>query len=290
VRPQILAAGVLLTLAVPTSVLAQGNSKKPKAPAPPSRNDLTATAVVTSPSSATSTPIAWVDDATLLPAGMVAVSVSAMRWANGGVSEVDAPVVNASFGLAPRVQLSASVPRVVGSADPAGAAGGVGTSFFSAKVALYGAPALGVKVATAPTLQLLGGGIVEPLGVAQSRVRFGLPVSAEISHGTARLYGGAGYFSPGLWFGGIAAGVIVTPKVGASVGVSRAWRTSDTLDVPLSDRDRNELSASVSYALHPAISLFGTLGRTFATLDENGAGTSIGGGVSIFFGTDARRP
>ena len=284
-----LAAGVVLALAVSTPALAQGKSPPKKNTAPPSRNELAAAApMATSPSSAT--PLAWVDDASLLAPGMVALSVSAMRWQGGGLSEVDAPIVDAAFGLTSRVQLSASVPRVVGSADPAGAAGGIGTSFFSAKIAVYEAPNHNFKIATGPTLQLLGKGIVESLGSQQSRVRWGLPVSAEVSRGTMRLYGGGGYFSPGLWFSGVAAGFAITDKTNASVGVSRAWRRTDTPDVLLSERDRKEISGGASYALRPAISVFGSIGRTFATLEENGAGTSISGGLSIFFAADTRRP
>jgi hypothetical protein len=115
-------------------------------------------------------------------------------------------------------------------------------------------------------------------------------VSAEVSSGATRLYGGAGYFSPGLWFSGVALGFGVSDKVNATVGVSRAWRRTETLDVPMSERDRKEISGGVSFALRPTIALFGSVGRTFATLDENGGGTSISGGLSIFFATVARRP
>jgi hypothetical protein len=284
-----IAASVVFTLAVATPVLAQGKSQQQKKKtAPPSRNELSIAPVSTSATSAT--PLAWVDDASLLAPGAVAFSVSAMRWQGGGISEVDAPIVDAAFGLTPRVQLSASVPRVVGSADPAGAAGGIGTSFFSAKIAMYETPDHNFKVATGPTLQLLGRGIVESLGSEQSRVRWGLPVSAEVSRGTARLYGGGGYFSPGLWFSGVAAGFAITDKANASVGVSRAWRRTETPDVLLSERDRKEISGGASYALRPTISVFGSIGRTFATLEENGAGTSISGGLSIFFATQGPRP
>ena len=286
----ILAAGVILALAASPPALAQGNSQKNKSKnsAPPSRNELTAAPMATSPTSAT--PLAWVDDASLLAPGMVAFSVSAMRWQGAGLSEVVAPIVDAAFGLTPRVQLSASVPRVGGSGDPDGAAGGIGTSFFSAKIAVYEAPNHRFKVATGPTLQLLGKGIVESLGSEQSRVRWGLPVSAEVSSGATRLYGGGGYFSPGLWFSGVAAGFAISDRTNASVGVSRAWRTAETPDVLLSERDRKEISGGASYALRPTISVFGSIGRTFATLEENGAGTSISGGLSIVFATAGPRP
>jgi hypothetical protein len=281
-------AGVVMTLAASTTALAQGNSQKKKT-APPSRNEL-APAAPAAPSSTSATPLAWVDDASLLAPGQVAISVSAMRWQGGDAGEVDVPIVDAAFGLASRVQLSVSVPRVVGGADPSGAAGGVGTSFFSTKIAVYEDAAHGFKMSAAPTLQLLGAGVVESFGVPQSRVRWGLPVSAELSRGTTRLYGGGGYFSPGLWFSGVAAGFGINAKTNASIGVSRAWRRTDVVDTPLSDRDRKEISGGVSYAVHPRISVFGSIGRTFATRDENGAGTSISGGVSIFVAADAHRP
>jgi hypothetical protein len=282
------ALGVVFTLAVSVPALAQGNSQKKNTP-PPSRNDL-APAAPSAPSSTSATPLAWVDDASLLAPGQLALSVSAMRWQGGGLSEVDAPIVDAAFGLAPRVQLSASVPRVLGGADPSGAAGGVGTSFFSAKIALHEMPAHGFKVAAAPTLQLLGAGVVESIGSAESRVRWGLPVSLEASRGTTRVYGGGGYFSPGLWFTGAAVGFGINGRTNASVGVSRAWRRTEIAEVQLSERDRKELSGGVSYALRPGTSVFGSIGRTFATLDENGAGTSISGGLSMFFTAAARRP
>src|SRR6185436_10792187 len=72
---------------------------KKKNTAPPSRNELTAAPMATSATSAT--PLAWVDDASLMAPGAVAFSVSAMRWQGGGLSEVDAPIVDAAFGLTP---------------------------------------------------------------------------------------------------------------------------------------------------------------------------------------------
>jgi len=58
----------------------------------------------------------------------------------------------------------------------------------------------------------------------------------------------------------------------------------------LSERDRKELSGAVSYALRPGVSVFGSVGRTFATLDANGAGTSVSGGLSVFFAAGGSRP
>jgi hypothetical protein len=282
-----LVASACAALAFSTSAFAQGKSQKDKHSAPPSRNEL-AVAPVPAPGAAGATPLAWIDDASLLPPGTVSCSISAMRWTGAGASEIDLPIVDAAIGLTPRVQLVASVPRVIGGADAAGAAGGLGTSFFATKVGLYQSRRTTLRIATAPTLLVLGEGVVAALEPGAARVRWGLPFSAEVSRGRARLYGGGGYFAPGLWFSGVAAGAQVTDRTFVSGGFSRAWRGADTTGAPLSDRDRKEISAGVAHMLTPAIAAFGSLGRTVATLDANGAGTALSAGVSISFAAAVR--
>ena len=292
----LIAAGAVMVLVASAPALAQGrgngNGQRngqgqglTKASTPPSRNELASPiAVVAPPTSATgATPLAWIDDATVLDPGTMSLAVSALRWQGADLSEVDVPMVDGAVGFAPRVQLSGSVPRVVGSSDPRGAAGGVGTSFFTVKVGVFHNRSRAFKVAVAPTLQILGEAVAASLGPDESRARWGLPVSAEIDRGSLRVYGGAGHFSPGLWFGGAAVGFQATPRVGVTAGFSRAWRSAESGDVPLSDRDRKELSGGASYALTPQISLFGSIGHTVATLEENGAGTTVSGGLSLFF-------
>jgi hypothetical protein len=281
---RILAATAIAAVAGSTPVLAQGNSQKHKksAPAPPSRNALAAPST-TSVGSGGASPIAWVDDATVLDSGGVAIAVSMLRWSGGGLSEVNVPVVDVALGLTRRVQLSASVPRVVGSTDPNGAVGGLGTSYFSAKIGVATNKRHGVKLAVSPTLEVLSPGVVDALAPGEHRVQMGFPVSAEVDRGPVRLYGATGYFTRGAWFTGAGVSLVVNEKTAVSGGFSRSWRRAVTPDVPLGDRDRNELSGSVSYAVAPSVRVFGSLGRTIATLDENGAGTVIGGGVSFFF-------
>jgi hypothetical protein len=137
-------------------------------------------------------------------------------------------------------------------------------------------------------MQLLGSGVVEALGPNESRTRWGLPVSAEIDRGALRLYGGGGYFSPGLWFTGAAFGVQTTPKLTLNAGISRAWRGADGLDVALADRDRKEISGGAAFAVTPHFIAFASLGQTVATLDENGAGTTLSGGFTVWFAAPAR--
>ncbi len=272
------------------SVQAPGKNKGSTTTAAPSRNQLAAVAVAPAPSPSGATPLAWVDDATLLAPGTVTLSMSAMRWSGGGVSEVDAPIIDVAAGLAPRLQISASVPRVVGGVDPDGAVGGIGTSFFGAKIAVYEHAKSSIKIAATPTLQVLGEGVVATLEPGDGRVRWGLPFSAEISRGSLRVYGGSGYFSPGLWFAGAALAKQASEKVFVSAGFSRAWRHSDIPDVPLSERDHKELSGGVAYVLHPSVTIFGSIGRTVMTLVENGAGTSILGGASFSFAPSSSKP
>jgi hypothetical protein len=277
---QLAASAMIVALAAPALAQGKSQSKGHGQSAPPSRNALAPAAAVAP--STTATPLAWIDDATLLDPGIVALSVSVMRWQGAGLSEVDAPIVDAAIGLGSRVQLSASVPRIVGSQDPAGASGGVGTSFVTTKIQVAENHARTAKIAIAPTLQLLGAGVVATLGPDQGRVRFGLPVSVEFDRGAVRMYGGGGYFSPGLRFAGAAIGFQAAPKFFANVGLSRAWRSAGDAAIALSDRDRKELSGGAAYALTPHVSVFGSLSTTIATLDENGAGTTIGGGISIW--------
>jgi hypothetical protein len=280
-------ASAILALATSTSALAQGKSQdhKKNPPAPPSRSDLGSPASVSVATTAVAgpTPFAWVDDASLLEAGSVSVAMSVVRWQGSGLSEVDVPVIDASIGLTPRVHLTATVPRVVGSVDPLGPAGGVGTSYFSAKIAALNDAKRSLKLSVAPTLEVLGHGVLQSMAEGERRVHFGLPVSVELDRGRARLYAGGGYFTRGVWFTGAGAGTRLNNKVFVSGGFSRSWRVSNVPDIPLSDRDRKEITGSGSYAVTPQISVYGAVAQTIATLDENGAGTSLIGGVSFFF-------
>ena len=81
-----------------------------------------------------------------MESGNVWVGVSMARWQGSGLSQTIVPVVDTAIGLTPRVQLGASVPRV---------AGGLGTMFFSTKVAVFSDDVRALKVAVGPTLEVL---------------------------------------------------------------------------------------------------------------------------------------
>jgi len=267
-------ASAVVALAVSSPVYAQGNSQHNKKSRPPSSSPLPGSA---SGPAAGASPLAWLDDASLLTPGTMSLTVSAMRWSGTDVNEVDAPNVDVAVGLAPRLQLGASVPHVVGSPDGTGPVGGVGTSYISAKIALMKG-ASGIKLAVAPMVEILGEGAVQALGPGQSRTQIGLPLSMELSQGPARVFASTGVFSRGAWFAGGGVGWQATPRTGISTSFTRSWARDDSTTG--ASRDRRELSGSVSYFLNDQVGIFGSIGRTIATTDENGAGTSISGGIS----------
>jgi hypothetical protein len=297
-RALVVAAGIAL-LAMPAPLLAQGRGNgrgqgqgqgrgqgqsqgqgQPSNP-PPSRSDLPTPAIAQS--AAGVTPFAWIDDATLLDPRTVSIAMSIVRWSGNGVSETDAPVVDVAIGLSRRVHVTATVPRVVGSDDPFGAAGGTGTSYIGAKVALVDPTNHRFKFAVSPMIEVLSRGVVETSEGGQRRLHLGVPASAEIDRGPARLFGGAGFFSRGVWFAGAGAGLHAADKLFLSIGYNRSWRTSAGLDLPISSRARTEMTGGAAYAAAPNVSVFGSIGRTIKTLDENGAGRTISGGVALTF-------
>lgn len=275
------AASVIAALAVALPAAAQGKSgsapgqNKDKKSTPPSSSSLPALATGASSAS----PLSWIDDASLLAPGSAALTISVARWSGADLSEVDAPIVDAAFGVTKRFQLSATIPRVVGSADGTGPVGGWGTSYFSGKIALLDdSDASGFKLAVSPLLEVLSEGAVQSLPEGESRFQIGLPISMEVARGGVRMFAATGLFSRGAWFAGGGAGFQLTPRMGASVSVTRSWAKTDVEGV---HRNRSEISGGVFYFVNPQIAVYGSVGHTIATTDENGAGMSIGTGVTF---------
>lgn len=225
------------------------------------------------------TPFAWIDDATVLQAGAGALTVSAVAWQGTDAQEFDGPAIGAAVGLTPRLQIGASVPYVVGNAN-SGVIGGLGTSFVSAKVGLVQEPA--VKLAVAPTLEVLGAGVLEGLAPGENRVQWGVPASIEIDRDPVRAYAGGGFFSQGIRFAGGGVSVAASSRVTLSGSVSHAWASASAAFVDATAAsDRTELFGGASVALTTHVGVFGSIGHTLATTDANGAGLTIVGGVSF---------
>ena len=82
---------------------------------------------------------------------------------------------------------------------------------------------------------------------------------------------------------GDGAGLRATDKLFVSGGYNRSWRTSDVFDTLIASRARTEVTGGLAYAAAPNISLFGSMGRTIKTPEENGAGRTVSGGVAFSF-------
>ena len=268
-------AGALVALAVAVPSHAQGKSGVNRPGKGPTRPPSSGTVSAQQASSAggvlpTTTPFAWLDDASVMEPGNVWIGVSMARWQGSGLSQTIVPVVDTAIGLTPRMQLGASVPRV---------AGGLGTMFFSTKVAVFNDDVRALKVAVGPTLEILADAKLP----GQRRAEWGVPISAQIDRGSSRIYGGTGYFSPGIWFAGAGIGRTVGDRVGISTSFSHAWATSPATSagIPsLARPRRNELSGGASYDLKPNIAVFGSISRTLGVAAEEGAGTTLGFGLS----------
>jgi hypothetical protein len=268
-----------LAVVLPAPVSAQGHGNQGHGHgSPPSSSPLPAAAAP--PPGIGATPIPWIDDANLMPSGAMAIDVSMSHWAGDQIGETTMPVVNLAVGLAERFQFALSVPYVVGD-TVSGVAGGLGTTFVSGK---YAAPVgdRGVKIAVAPTLELLGTGVLSALGPDETRAQFGVPVSLEIDGDGRRAYFSSGWFSRGVWFAGAGVGIQVAQRVGVSGSFSRSW-TSTPGDTAIDlSRDRAEFSGGVGVAVAPHVSVFGSASHTIATTAENGAGATISAGVSFY--------
>jgi hypothetical protein len=276
-------ASAVLVLAVAIPLHAQGKSNgkgNGHKSSPPSSSPLPSPTV--GPAAGAS-PLAWLDDATLLAPGSTSLTISTLRWSGTDLSEVNFPIVQAAVGLAPRFQIGATVPRIVGSADGTGPVGGIGTSYISSKIALL-TGASGVKLAVSPVIEVLGEGAVQALAPGEGRTQFGLPVSMEVGRGPVRVFASTGFFSRGVWFAGGGAGMQVSPRLAMSLSFTSAWANDALTGL---SRDRRDLSGGASYVVRPQMAVFGSLGRTIATSDADGAGTTVSGGVAFMFGPSA---
>jgi hypothetical protein len=219
----------------------------------------------------------WIDDATLAPGGSVWVTAAVTRWSTPSSHGVDAPSIGVAAGLAPRAQLSLSVPYSRMSTPDGSLPGGLGDVYAGAKFLLREPGAGRVGLSVAPTLEILN-----PPGGRRS-AGLVLPLSAEAGSANVRVYGSTGFFSRGAVFGSGAVEVHVSPTVSATVSLLRSWSTADaaTNDAQGLARSRTDISATVVEIVRPSVAVFGNVGRTISRMEFDSARFVLAGGIAF---------
>ena len=98
-----------------------------------------------------------------------------------------------------------------------------------------------------------------------------------------RVYGSAGYFSRGVVFASGAFERRVHDRLAVSAAITQSFATQfDTLNQELGlSRQRVDVSGTVSYAVAPALAVFGSIGRTVSGFDEDSTRLLASAGVSV---------
>lgn len=225
----------------------------------------------------------WLDDASMLPVGQGALTLSFGYWRTPSFREWDLPTTDAAVALAPRLQVGVSVP-FYHAAEPGGpVARGVGDLYLSAKVQLRD-PSSAEKplgFAVTPVLEVLSS---DPApGV--SRYSWGLPVSVELQRNRWRTFGSAGYFSRGSLFASAALELALTERafVSGTITQSHSIERDDLSRALGYTQTRTDVSGALSAAVSDTLTVYGAVGRTISKRDPNSATMLISGGVSLNF-------
>ena len=226
---------------------------------------------------------AWLDDASLLPAGGGSVSVSFGWFRSPVFREFDAPVVDGGVGLMRRVQFGFSLPYYHANEPGGPVARGLGDLYLNAKVQLRdpAAHSSGVGFAVTPVLEVLSS---DP-GPDARRFNWALPLSIELQRSRVRAFGSAGYFSRGSLFASGALELALSERMWATGTITRSHSTKpDELSRALGlSQSRTDVNGGVSRLMTPTMALFGSVGRTISRQDANSATLVVSGGVAFNF-------
>lgn len=276
-----------LALAVPLDAEAQGRGR-PKQPKPVAQGGgAAAPAAASAPATDGSTQAlpafrqfgTWLDDASAAAAGTGWTSIGAGYWRIPGGNQIDVPILSVAYGVANRVQLSATIPfyraSYLGST-----ASGLDDVYVGGKFVAVD-PAAGdrnVGLALSPVVEILGSGSVG------RRVHWALPVSAELRAGSTRLYGSAGYFSRGAVFTGAALEWTAPAGTMLTGALTQSLSTSDVSSgaIPTS-RNRVDAMFAIAHPLTQAMAGYVSIGRTLTSIDDGGTTLALTGGISVGF-------
>ena len=294
----LIALPLLLVLALATAVAAQGNGRgkangRFKGGAAPSPSSGGAAQLQPQPQQVAGiqqvagTGVrnfgAWLDDASLLPAGMGSMSVSFGWFRSPVFREFDVPVVDGAVGMTRRVQFGFSVPYYHANEPGGPVARGLGDLYLNAKVQLRdpAAHSTGIGFAVSPVLEVLS---TDP-GPEGSRLNWALPASIELQRQRVRAFASAGYFSRGSLFASGAIELALSDRLWATGALTRSHSTrhdefSNLLGLSPS---RTDVNGGVTYLVASTVAAFGNVGRTISRQDANSASLVVSGGVSYSF-------
>jgi len=225
----------------------------------------------------------WLDDASMLPQGMGALTLSFGYWRTPTFSEWDVPVTDGSIGLTRRIQFGASVPYFHAAEGGGPVARGFGDVYLSTKIQLR------EPSATRRTLGFSVTPVLEVLSTApapgKSRMSWALPGSIEWQATRWRVFGSAGYFSRGSLFASGALELALTERayLTGTISQSHSVRRDDLSAALGYAQTRTDVTGAVSTALSDTVTIFGAVGRTISTRDPNSATILVSGGASISF-------
>jgi hypothetical protein len=224
---------------------------------------------------------AWLDDASTLAPGESWVTLSLSKWVMPVASGTDAPVMDFSIGLSPRIQTSVTVPYFRISDGAGQTVRGLGDLYVATKVVVRDAGEHTYGVSIGPTLDILS--VSSAAGSDLPRVNWIFPVNLERRFSVGRVYGSTGYFSRGVVFASGAFERRVHDRLAVSAAVTQSFATRfDTLNQELGlSRQRVDVSGTASYSVAPALAVFGSMGRTVWGLDEDSTRLVASAGVSV---------
>lgn len=280
---RVAAAVLVAVLAVTGTAAAQGRGRGRA-----SRGAAPATATRTQPSSA---PVAlqpspsfpqfgtWLDDATTAISGAGYGSIGVSYWRGSDASQVDAPILGATYGISNRAQVSATVPFYRFSYEGVSHSG-LDNVYVSTKIAVVDPRDGRFGLAVGAVAEILGAGFVDA-----SRAHWAVPLSLELRGEAVRVYGATGYFSRGAYFAAAAfewtapSGTSVTASLAHSASVSGVT-IATTGGVPRANL--RDFSVFMSQPVSSIASVYVGGSRTFSDTWIDGA-SSVSGGLSFQF-------
>ena len=221
----------------------------------------------------------WLDDATVLDAGQGFVSFGVGVWKTPVYREIDVPAVDGGLALNDRVQLGMSLPYALTNEPGGPTARGFGDVYLDAKIQLRAPSESRTGFALIPMVEVLS---VEPPS-GGGRAHFALPVSVERQGSGWRVMGTGGFFSRGVVFGAGALEVALGGRSWLTGALSHSYSTrQDDLSAALGlRRARTDVSGGLAVAVAPAVSVYGSLGRSISARDSNSASLIASAGVSF---------